>query len=243
MNKKKYMVKICYDGSLFFGWAKQINKITVQEEIEKTLSLIFQEKINIYGSGRTDKYVHALDQCFHFSIITPIPVNSIKKVFNQFINDGIYMKSIRIVSEKFHARFSIIKKVYLYKINTGKFNLFERNYVLQYCKAIDIKKIKTIFKYFLGEKDFLSFSTSIVNNTVRKITKISIFKKNNYVHIKIEGDGFLRNMVRMIIACFLNFNEAKIDIEEIKKLFINPQKGKAVNKVDGCGLYLYKTFY
>lgn len=238
-----YKVKVSYDGTNFSGWAKQNNVRTIQEELENTLSKIFETKIIIFGSGRTDKYVHAIDQCFNFKANTNIPFNFLKNIINSKLPNDIKINKIEIVNDSFHARFSIISKTYFYKINIGKFNLFEQNYVYQYCKDIDIIKIKKILSLFIGEKDFLSFSTSEVENSIRKIQKISISKKDDYVFVKITGNGFLRNMVRMIVACLLNYNENKVSISDINDLFDKPQKGKSISKAPGCGLYLYKTNY
>lgn len=98
-------------------------------------------------------------------------------------------------------------------------------------------------KLFIGENNFLSFSTTEVENTIRKIESFTVSKKSNYVFFKIQGNGFLRNMVRMIIACILNYNEGNISHQEIINLLSNPKKGSSIDKVPGCGLYLYKTIY
>ncbi len=239
-----YKVKVSYDGTNYSGWAKQNDNIkTIQNEIELTLSNIFQKEINIFASGRTDKYVHAIDQCFNFKVESNIPVASIKKICNSKLEKDIRINSIQIVDDKFHSRFSIISKVYLYKINVGKYNLFERNHVYQYNKDINLSKIKKAMKLFIGENNFLSFSTTEVENTIRKIESFTVSKKNNYVFFKIKGNGFLRNMVRMIIACILNYNQDNISHQEIINLLKNPKKGSSIDKAPGCGLYLYKTIY
>lgn len=238
-----FKVNLSYDGTSFSGWAKQNNVRTIQGEIENTLSEIFETKITIFGSGRTDKYVHAVDQCFNFKAQTNIPFNFLKTVINSKLPSDIRINKISIVDNLFHARFSIISKTYLYKINIGKFNLFEQNHIYQYCKNIDLAKIKRIVPLFIGKKDFLSFSTSEVENSIREIKRFSINKQDDYIFIKITGNGFLRNMVRMIVACLLNYNDDKISIENIIDLFENPKKGRSISKAPGCGLYLYKTNY
>lgn len=243
--EKTYCVKVAYDGSMFSGWAKQKdNSIrTIQGCIENVLSEITKEKINIYASGRTDKYVHAIDQCFHFK--TSYPLDK-KILFKQMIisqPEDICFKSIKLVDSSFHSRFSIKRKTYLYKINVGKFNLFERDYSLQYNKPINVKNVKKVSKLFIGEKNFLSFSTSESLNNIRKIESIKIIKKDNYVYFYFTGNGFLRSMIRMIVGTILCFNENKITIEQIKYYLDNPRKGSSQIKADGCGLYLYKTVY
>lgn len=242
MKKYNYMVKLSYDGSNFFGWAKQKGFRTVQEEIENDLSNLFDEKISIFASGRTDKYVHALDQCFNFKSTKLLPTKSIQRFLNSHIDD-IYIKQVKIVDDDFSSRFSIIKKTYLYKINVGKFDLFKRNIEYQYNQPIDLKKIRSISKLFIGEKDFRSFSTSEKDSSIRTIYNISVSWKDSIVLIKITGNGFLRNMVRMIVGTMIKYCENKISKEDILNLFENPKKGASVYKVDGCGLYLYKTYY
>ena len=243
--EKTYCVKVAYDGSMFFGWAKQNdNSIrTVQGCIENLLSEITKEKVSIYASGRTDKYVHAIDQCFHFK--TKYDLDK-KILFKQMLinqPEDISFKSIKLVDSSFHSRFSIKRKTYLYKVNIGRFNVFERNYVLQYNKPIDIKSLKKVSKLFIGEKDFLSFSTSESANSVRLIESIKITKKDNYVYFYFTGNGFLRSMVRMIVGTLLGYNENKVTIDQINYYLENPKKGSSQIKADGCGLYLYKTIY
>lgn len=241
--KYNYMVKVAYDGTNFFGWAKQSNLRTIQGEIEEKLENLFNEKIKIFASGRTDKSVHALDQCFNFKSQKKLNLSNIKKYLNLHIND-IFVKQVKIADNDFSARFSIIKKTYLYIINNNQFDVFKRNYEFQYNHSkINIKKLKEVKKFFIGEKDFKSFTTADKTETIRKIESISISVIDSKIFIKITGSGFLRNMVRMILATMIRYSEGKINQEQIKDLFDNPKKGASIYKLDGCGLYLFKTYY
>ncbi|MDE7075189.1 MAG: hypothetical protein K2O21_00955, partial [Malacoplasma sp.] len=166
-KKMTYILKISYDGTFFSGYAKQTENIsTVQSELEKYLSILFNSPIKTVASGRTDKYVHAFDQTISFSTEIQIECNDVKKYLNDKLNN-IYVKSVSSTEKGFNARFSIKSKTYLYLINTGEFNLFRKNYEYQYNKFLDIKKAKDILNLFVGTKDFLSFSTSSLENTVR----------------------------------------------------------------------------
>lgn len=242
---KTYKVKVSYDGLNYHGWAKQKDSSirTIQQEIENILTEITNEKINIYASGRTDKYVHAIDQCFHFKTNYSLDKSILFKQMKSKQPKDIYFKSIKQVDEKFHSRFCIKYKIYMYKINIGDFDLFERNYALQYNKNININELRKVSKLFIGEKDFLSFSTSETSNNIRTIEYIKINKKDNHIFIYIKGNGFLRSMVRMIVGAMLNYIDKKISLEDIQDMFDNPKKGKSEKKVDGGGLYLYKTVY
>lgn len=232
-----------YDGSFYSGYAKQNNTIkTVQQELETMLEKMFNEKITTFSSGRTDKYVHAIDQTAHFKSKQKINVENVKKFLNDNL-EHIYIKNVEIVPENFHSRFSIKSKTYAYIINTSSFNIFRTRYEYQYNKEIDINKLKYIINYFVGKKDYRSFSTSDLENSVRKINWVKILKSKTKVIILINGEGFLRNMVRMIVANIIAFCEEKINEDDVKRLFNNPKKGSSIYKAPGCGLYLLKTNY
>ena len=238
----RYKVIVEYNGSNFYGWSRQKGLKTIQETIEQTLSLCLNENIVIHASGRTDKYVHAINQVFHFDSSIEINNFMINNI-NNYFKDKILIKSIQKVNDKFHARFDVKVKTYMYKINIGNKNIFESDTCLQYNKKIDLKKIKKLKNIFVGEHNFLSFSTSEKENTIRNIYDIRFKKQKNYIYIFISGNGFLRNMVRMIVSCMLSYNENNITIEQIKWLLNNPKKGSSINKANGCGLYLYNVEY
>ncbi len=238
----RYKAIVAYNGSCFYGWASQEGFRTVQDTIEKTLSKCLNDNIKIQASGRTDKFVHALGQVFHFDSDLEINDYLLQSINNYFKNE-IQIISLNKVDDKFHARFSVKQKTYVYKISTKPKNIFDAPTSLQYAKKINLKKIRKASKLFIGKYDFLSFSTSEKQDTVRTIYEIKIYKKKQYVYIEITGNGFLRNMVRMIVACLLNFNEDKINLDQIKDLFNYPKKGSAIAKADGCGLYLKEVNY
>ena len=238
-----YILKVSYDGSYFSGYAKQTeNIVTVQSELEKALSELFKTNIKVIASGRTDKYVHALDQTVSFKSSTAINAEDVKKYLNSKLKH-IYIKSAELTDKEFSARFSIKSKTYMYVINTGSFDLFRQNYEYQYNKHLNIEKAKEILKLFIGTKNFLSFSTSSLENTIRTVNWIKILKRKNKIFIFINGTGFLRNMVRMIVATIIKYCEQKIDYNHILFLFNNPKKGYSIDKAPGCGLYLYWTTY
>lgn len=239
-----YKISVSYNGTNFHGWAKQNKLRTVQGEIENIFFQIYQKKINIFGSGRTDAYVHAIEQVFSFNEDKlNIDPKKLLMILNSLSPEDIYFVDVKEVNKKFHARFSAKNKTYLYKINCSQFNVFEANLIYQYGKKINLKKMKKASKLFLGEQNFLSFSTSDKKNTIRIINKIKIYRKKQYIYFEIVGNGFLRNMVRMIIASFIDINEGKKDNNDIFRLLNNPKKGSSISKLPGCGLYLKKVQY
>ncbi len=240
-----YKAIISYKGTNFHGWAIQNDVLTIQGFIEGILYDLFGYKIKINTSGRTDAYVHANEQVINFSHDKlNLKPKEILNALNSRLGNDIRVHKVQIVDNKFHARYSAIKKTYCYKINTNKkYNVHEHDIIYQYNKDIDLAKIRKILPLFIKKQDFLSFSTSTLENSIRTITDIKIKKNNDYIEIYITANGFLRNMVRMIVGSFLAYNENKIDIETIVDCFKNPKKGKIIYKAPGCGLYLYKVFY
>jgi tRNA pseudouridine38-40 synthase len=154
----------------------------------------------------------------------------------------ILFKEVKIVNDKFHARFSAKYKTYIYLISSID-EIFKRNYQFFYEHKINIIKIKKAMKLFIGNHDFKSFSTSVLDNSIRTISKFNIKKRKHMYVFSITGNGFLRNMVRMILGSLLDINENKKNINDITKLLSNPKKGSSIAKVPGCGLYLKEVKY
>ncbi|MDR1991223.1 MAG: tRNA pseudouridine(38-40) synthase TruA [Mycoplasmataceae bacterium] len=239
-----YQVTVSYDGSDFHGWAKQQNVRTIQGEIEKIIYRIFKQPITIHASGRTDAYVHAYGQVFSFNAKkSPIKPNHLLSALRNLSPTDIYFVKVKVNKSMFHARFSAHNKTYQYVVNTGDYNVFKSRYELFYNRPIDLKLLKKTSKLFIGTHDFKSFSTSILDDTIRTINYIKFKSLNNSLIITINGDGFLRNMVRMIIGSLLDVNEHKKTMEHVAQLLKDPFKGSAITKVNGCGLYLLKVNY
>jgi tRNA pseudouridine38-40 synthase len=143
----------------------------------------------------------------------------------------------------FHARFDAKNKTYQYIINNGKYDLFKSKYELFYPGKINLLLLKKGAKLLIGTHDFKSFSTSELNDTTRIINYIKFKKNLNRYYIIINGNGFLRNMVRMIVGALLDLNENKKTLEDFKRLLKEPKKGSAISKAKAGGLYLLKVYY
>jgi tRNA pseudouridine38-40 synthase len=216
----------------------------VQGEIEPILARIFDQPVNIYGSGRTDAYVHAIAQTFSFSVKkTKIKPYALLKALRTIGPNDIYFVKVKTNEGMFHARFNAKNKTYQYVINNGKFDLFRNNYELFYPTKINLALLKKGSKLLIGTHDFKSFSTSELEDTTRTINYIKFKKNKNYLFITINGNGFLRNMVRMIVGSLLDLNENKKTIDDFKRLLNEPKKGSAITKVKAAGLYLVKVNY
>lgn len=234
-------IKYSYDGSKFYGMQRQKDKITVQGEIEKVLLNVFNEKINLITSGRTDTNVHALAQVSNFTIKKEIPLYAIKEQINKTLYGKIKIDEISYCSN-FNSRYDAKYRTYVYHLKYEKdITPFEANYITAIKNEnIDIDILNEKLKLFIGEHDFLLFSKKDKENknTVRNIINAYASKQNDTFIITITGNSFLRSMVRMIVASCIY--EDKIEIENK----LNLQKTKKFKKIlSASGLYLKEVIY
>lgn len=242
----RYKVCVSYDGTNFNGFQRQKNYRSVEEEIETVLEKINKEKIRIIGAGRTDKGVHAFGQVFHFECDLKISEEGLKRGMNSLLPQDIYITSVEKVDENFHARYSSVSKLYRYRINIGEYNPLEVNYVYQLNKKLDIDTMIKAANLFKGEHDFYNFcgyQENIEKNFVRIINSVEIRKDGEYVTIEIEGNGFIRYMVRMIVAILVEIGLGKKDENFIKERLDSTIKNRSNYKVPGNGLYLVRIDY
>ena len=242
----RYKVVISYDGVNFNGFQRQKDYRSVEAEIETVLERMNKKSVRIIGAGRTDKGVHAFGQVFHFDCDLDISEVGLKKGMNALLPQDIYVKTVEKVGENFHARYSAKSKMYRYKINMGEYNPLEVNYIYQLNRTLDVDKMKKACKLFIGEHDFYNFcgyQENIEKNFVRIINSIEIRKDDEYVTINIEGNGFIRYMVRMIVAILVEIGLGKKDESFIKERLDSNAKNRSNYKVPGNGLYLIKIDY
>lgn len=241
----RYLLYLSYDGSKFDGFAKQKGKKTVQGKIEEVLNERFQREISIVGSGRTDKGVHAYKQCAHFDIDNPVELKKLRFYLNTNLKREIYVTKIDEVDDKFHARFSVKMKQYLYKINVGTYNPIEKDYVYQYCKKLDLKKIKKVNKLLKGTHNFKVFTPhkNLKTSYIRTIYDIKVEKNKDYVYIYITASGFLWHMIRNIIGLYISVNENKIKLDKLPKILKSGRRSNLGETAPSEGLYLNDVFY
>ena len=241
----RYLMTFSYDGSCFHGYERQKNLDTVQGLIETVLTGVNNgSSVTIQSSGRTDVLVHALNQKAHFDLDVKVNLYSLKKHLNKKFEGKIYVKNIELVSEKFHARYNVKSKKYVYYINTLEFNPFRRNYELQYCKKLDLDKMHNALNYFVGEHDFRSFCKGYRENCVRTIYDASITEKDGIISIEFNGNGFLRAMVRNIVTVLIDVGIGKIDDCFVKSILdAKDNKFYNIKTISGCGLYLEDVVY
>ena len=240
-----YLVSIAYDGSSFSGWAFQPGIFTVQGFIEKTLSTVFQSKISILSSSRTDKGVHAVDQKFTFKLDIDFSAMKLKKILVKSLKTFVEVKTVKKVKNNFHPIYDVVLKEYRYFINTGNYNIFLKNYCWNFNQLITTSKIKKIFSIFEGNHNFFNFSycrerNKKIKETVRKIDKISIFKKDDFIVVRILAKGFLRYQIRAIVGECVSFYQSNKDLDRLKTMLLGDVTDKYKKIAPSSGLYLWK---
>lgn len=241
----RYKCCVTYDGAMFHGFQTQGDLRTVQLEIEKVLLIINKKKTIIYPSGRTDSGVHAIGQVFHFDSDIVMKSENMRNAINSRLSRDIYIKEVEIVSDDFHARFSALKKEYHYMIDFGEYDPLKRNYRYYYpYKKIDRNLLYEASQMFIGEHDFRSFTKNKdLTNTVRTIYEINFEWCDDLLIIKIIGNGFMHNMVRILVAMWLECARGKCSLCNLKAILEEKNRVYAPKTAPASGLYLYKVYY
>lgn len=238
----RYLVKICYDGSAFYGSQRQNDKVTVMGIFDRCLSKVFDEEVKCVGCSRTDRGVHANEFYFHFDSSKVKDVLVIRNSLNKLLPSSIYVDDVFVVNDEFHARYSVKKKEYIYLINLGKYNPCMVNYVFQYNKGFDLIKLRKAIKLLSGTHDFESFTSGKYDDYVRNVD-ISFVVKNNILIIKFVSFGFLRYMIRNIVGLLLDLNEGKVNLNDITDIFELKNRSSIGKPAFPGGLYLNRVIY
>lgn len=239
----RYFMRFSYNGSKFNGFQKQVDKRTVQGDLESVLSKIFNENVRVVASGRTDAGVHAYNQCLHFDSSKEVDFDKLKFSLNSLLHN-IYVKELYSVPDDFHARYDCTKKEYIYKINVGEFDPVYEEYIYQYNKSLDIEKMKNACKYLIGEHDFRSFtSLDYEKNCVRTIYSIDISIENDIIYIDFVGNGFLKYMVRNMVGLLIEVGSNNRNVEDVKKILDSKDRKEAGICAPSMGLYLANVYY
>ncbi len=237
---------ISYDGTNYFGWQKQPNKISVQEVVEEAIFKAVGERVKVTASGRTDTGVHAKGQVAHADINTKIPVEKLSVVINEHLPNDIKILKSQKAEDNFHAIASAKKKTYVYSLYVSEViePLLDR-FSVRIDKMPCIEKMKDASKLFIGKHDFLAFSSvgSNAKTTEREIYDLQISHSENMIKIKITGNGFLYNMVRIIVGALLAVGEGKISSSHIEKALKDKKRINEFKTTPPRGLTLYSVEY
>ena len=237
---------ICYDGTRFKGW-QRLNGVdnTIQGKLEQTLSRILGEQIEISGSGRTDAGAHAKGQVANFHTNSHMPCEEILSSLRRYLPEDIGIYSCKEASERFHARLNAKTKTYAYRIwNSETPCVFDRRFVYVFPEMLDLDQMQQAARLFLGEHDFSAFNAKkkMKKSTVRRIDSLDICRKGEEIRITVTGDGFLYNMVRIIVGTLIEVGLGNREISSIQSLF-GAKREDAGYLVPAQGLCLMEVNY
>ena len=252
---KHFRITLQYDGSRYDGWQKQGNTDnTIQGRIEAMLTKLFEQQVEIQGSGRTDAGVHALGQVASFSVQTDLGPTKVKEKMNIFLPKDIIVTDCRLTDARFHARLNAKSKTYIYRIITGDVRpVFGRQYVLWHSDTLDIANMRKAAEYLVGEHDFKSFlgNRHYKKSTIRTIESITI--TNDVIKsgeagfpeivMAFKGNGFLPNMVRILTGTLLEIGEGLKKPEEMESILKGCDRDLAGPTAPAHGLTLLKVDY
>ncbi|MDM5214829.1 tRNA pseudouridine(38-40) synthase TruA [Peribacillus sp. NJ4] len=243
----KYKCVIAYDGTGFAGYQVQPEKRTIQSEFEAVLAQMHKGSIiKVTASGRTDSGVHAKGQVIHFESPLTFPTENWVKAFSALLPTDIVVLEVDIVPDDFHARFHTTGKEYRYIV--ARSNLrdpFQRNYAYHYPYPLDGKAMREAISYLIGTHDFTSFcsaKTEVVDK-VRTIQEIDFEESDGVMVFRFVGEGFLYNMVRILVGTLLEVGSGKMAPRDMIGILDKKDRSFAGKTAPAQGLYLWKVFY
>ena len=244
---KRIKLTVAYDGTNYHGWQVQPNAVTIEGKLNEAISELTKESIQVIGASRTDAGVHALGNVAVFDTESRIPGEKFSYALNQRLPDDIVIQQSQEVDKDFHPRYCTCEKTYEYVILNRKFPLPEyRNIAFFYYGDLDIKAMQEATKAFLGEHDFAGFCSAgaQVKTTVRTIYELTVEKKDNdMICIRVRGNGFLYNMVRIIAGTLLEVGKGNIEAKSLENRIAAADRSQAGPTAPARGLKLIRIQY
>lgn len=241
----RYGVHLCYNGSAFAGWQRQVNAVSIQEEIEKALSVLLKSETAVIGCGRTDTGVHAYNFFAHFDTDTLIQqTDSLVYHLNAILPAGILIYNIFPANDNWNARFDATKRTYHYFMMPQR-SPFLSPFAMLVPYAIDVDKMRKAASALIGTHDFTSFAKlhGGQNNGICDVYRADIFEHDGLIVFEISADRFIRNMVRAITGTLLDIGRGRISSESIGEILHSLDRSQAGASVPAHGLFLSEVHY
>ncbi len=239
-------LELCYDGTRYRGWQRQsATDNTIQGKLETALSRILGETIEVHGSGRTDAGVHAENQVVNFYCSSQMSCEEILFQLRRYLPEDLGIKSCKQVPERFHARLNAKTKIYRYRLwNSEMPCVFQRRFVTVWPEKLDIDNMRQAAELLLGEHDFSAFCANrhMKKSTVRRIDAIDIERIGPEVQITFTGNGFLHNMVRILVGTLVEVGQGSREVASIPELF-GAERSQAGMLMPPQGLCLMEVTY
>lgn len=242
---QRYFIYLSYDGTAYHGWQVQPNGISVQEEMQKALSTLLRQDIEIVGAGRTDAGVHARVMVAHFDFEQALDVVQLAYKLNRILPKDISVSKVMAVSTDMHARFSAVKRTYHYYIHLHK-DPFHRFYSCELHYELDFRLMNETAAYLLECSDFAAFCKvhTDVKTTICKVTEARwIDDGGGCWHFVISADRFLRNMVRAVVGTLIDVGRHRLTLEQFKAVVEGKNRSNAGESMPGNALFLEDVKY
>lgn len=240
----RFVLIFSYDGSKYSGLQKLKKESTIQGELEKILERLDGAPVKVISSGRTDRGVHALNQCCMFDLKRKIDPYKLKGYINRKTSSYLFVKSCEHVkNEHFHARFSVKIKTYKYLINTEIYDPIKEDYLYNYNKKLDLEKMKNASKLLIGPHDYRAFVTGKQKTCETIIESIDIEEKDCIITICFKGKAFYTYMVRNLVAVLILIGSGKLKEQDILKMLQTGKKVIEYAPAPPGGLYLENVLY
>lgn len=242
-NKKRVRLTVAYDGTNYHGWQVQKNGITIESELNRCLTDLLGEPIEVIGASRTDSGVHALGNIAVFDTCNRMPAEKISYALNQRLPEDIRIQCSEEVATDWHPRHCDSRKTYEYRIYRGQFPMpVKRLYSLFTYHKLDVEVMRAAASYLEGEHDFKSFCQvgAQVESTVRTIYKIEVEEQGTDLVIRVCGNGFLYNMVRIIVGTLLEVGQGKREPKDMISVLEACDRAAAGPTAPAHGLMLVK---
>ena len=237
---------LCYDGTRYNGWQRQkVHDNTIQGKIETALSRILEEPIEISASGRTDTGVHARGQVANFHTESRMDCEEILEQLRRYLPEDIGVYSCREVSPRFHSRLNALEKTYQYRVwNSWMPCVFDRRFVAEFPEALDVDDMQEAARLLLGTHDFSAFCANkkMKKSTVRTIKAFTVERVDEEIRFTVTGNGFLHNMVRILVGTLIEVGRGERNLESIPELF-GGKREQAGFLAPGKGLCLMEVRY
>ena len=237
-----------YDGTDFDGWQRQPGGGAVQNHIESALTQVLDMPLQLHGSGRTDAGVHARGQCFHFDAEWGHEPEKLVRALHSILPTSIRIKSVKSVSDDFHARFSVSGKRYLYNYYLGRADPVDDRYVWA-CRdmPLDLKEMQVAADRLLGTHDFSAYSATHGKendpNPVKTVTRLELKQRGKFIRLYAEGSGFLYRMVRSIAGALYAVGRGRLTPDDIAEILESKKRTHGIVTAPAKGLFLDRVFY
>jgi tRNA pseudouridine38-40 synthase len=241
----RFKVFIEYAGTKYSGWQIQKNARTVQGELTRVIADVSgQTQFELYGSGRTDAGVHALEQVAHLDIITSIPAETLRRRVNDALPSDIHVLEMALAQRKFHARHDAVSRSYLYQISRRR-TAFAKNFVWWVRDDLDIEKMRATAEQFSGMKDFRSFTNDSADekSTVVGIERIEVAEDGDLVVVRVQGSHFLWKMVRRMVGVMVGVATGGTTVEQAARFLREDSGIPAKLTAPASGLFLERVYY